>query len=180
MPDDVILNDISVDGTPATVLVEDGHFTTVLDGRGRHEVAVSFQVPIIAGEGPPRAHLRVPRIPVSRFELRLPGRKDVLVSPGGEVALSEEAGETLATVFTPMSEDVIFSWREAVPEALRGQVRTNASLYHTVLAEEGVLHARIGRAQRAECVEPVEWDEMIAIKLTSAVACAQRCGWCIL
>lgn len=42
-----------------------------------------------------------------------------------------------------------------------------------------VVNYGIGRAQRAECVKPVEWDEMNAIKLTSAVACAQRGGWCI-
>ena len=39
-----------------------------------------------------------------------------------------------------MGDQVVFSWSEAIPEDLRGELRANASLYHAVFAEEGVLH----------------------------------------
>jgi hypothetical protein len=55
------------------------------------------------------------------------------------VVTSEIDDHTKATVFVPMSDSVVFTWTEAVPEALRAQVRANASLYHAVHAEEGVL-----------------------------------------
>ncbi len=148
MPNGVTLNDIRVDGEPATVLDENGHFATLLQGRGLHRVEVAFQVPVLAQDGPPRAHLSIPRIPVSRFDLVLPGKKEVKASPGAEVRTShresgeggEDGASTLATTYIPMSDGVVFSWTEAVPDALRGQMRANASLYHAVHAEEGVLH----------------------------------------
>jgi hypothetical protein len=141
MPSAVTLNDIRVDGKVATVVVEQGAFVTMLQGRGLHEVVVDFQVPIITGQGAPRAHLDIPRVPVSRFDLVLPGRKDVKVSPLANVETAIEDERTKVQTFIPMSEQVVFTWTEAVPEDLRGQVRANASLYHVVHAEEGVLHA---------------------------------------
>ncbi len=142
MPSSVTLTDIRIDGEPATVLEEDAHFGTVLQGRGMHDVRVEFQVPVLVDDGPPRARLQIPRIPVSRFDLVLPGRKDVKVTPGANVVTTESDDQTRATVFIPMSESVVFTWTDAIPEHLRAQVRANASLYHVVHAEEGVLHGR--------------------------------------
>jgi hypothetical protein len=142
MPSGVTLSDIRVDGEPATVLAQDAFFATLLQGRGRHRVEVAFQVPVSLDEGPPRASLQIPRIPVSRFDLVLPGNKQVKVTPGADVITSELDDATKTTAFIPMSDRVVFTWTEAVPDDLRGKVRANASLYHAVHAEEGVLHAR--------------------------------------
>jgi hypothetical protein len=142
LPISVTLSDIRIDGEPATVLVEGSHFATVLQGRGVHRVQVAFQVPVLGDEGPPRARLQIPKIPVSRFELVLPGKKEVKVSPGADVVATEVDGTTKVTTFIPMSDSVVFTWTEAIPEDLRGQVRANASLFHAVHAEEGVLHAQ--------------------------------------
>jgi hypothetical protein len=141
MPSSVTLNDVSIDGAPATVLEEEGQFVIMVQGDGRHDVEVSFQVPIFGEGGPPSAELLIPRIPVSRFDLTLPGKKDVKVSPGANVVTREQGEVTLATVFIPMSEWVLFTWTEAVPDDLHVPVRANASLYHALHAEEGVLHA---------------------------------------
>ncbi len=142
MPVGVTLSDIRIDGEPATVLEQDGFFATLLHGRGRHEVEVAFQVPVTGESGPPRASLQIPRIPVSRFDLVLPGSKDVKVAPGADVMTQDVEGMTRTTAFIPMSDQVVFTWTEAVPEDLRGDLRANASLYHSIYAEEGVLHAR--------------------------------------
>jgi hypothetical protein len=142
MPSGVTLSDIRIDGKPATVLEENGFFATLLQGRGLHEVQVEFQVSVSGDSGPPRARLQIPRIPVSRFDLILPGNKQVKVTPGSDVITTELDDVTRTTVFIPMSDHVVFTWTEAVPEELRGQIRANASLYHTIHAEEGVLHGR--------------------------------------
>jgi len=142
MPSTVTLGELRVDGEQATVIEEQGQFVTVVKGRGLHKVSVTFQVPVITENGPPRATLHVPRVPVSRFELRLPGNKEVTVSPGANVVALHEENATVASVFVPMSESVIFSWVDAVPEDVRAQVRANATLYHAVHAEEGVLQVR--------------------------------------
>lgn len=142
MPASVTLNDIRVDGGPATVLEQSGRFSAVLDGRDMHDVTVVFQVPVVDDGGPPEARLQIPRIPVSRFDLILPGKKAVKVSLGANVVLSELGETTKASVFIPMSDSVVFSWTNALPENLGATFRANASLYHVIHAEEGVLHGR--------------------------------------
>jgi hypothetical protein len=140
MPMGVTMSDLRVDGEAATLLEQDGFFATLLQGRGVHQVEVDFEVPVVVTDGPPRAGFRIPRVPVSQFDLVLPGRKDVRVSPGADVRTTELENATRATSFIPMGDQVAFSWSEAIPEDLRGQLRANASLYHAVFAEEGVLH----------------------------------------
>jgi hypothetical protein len=142
MPSTVTLGELRVDGEQATVVEEQGQFVTVVKGRGMHKVSITFQVPVIAENGPPRATLQVPRVPVSQFQLHLPGKKEVSVNPAGNVVTSHADNATTATVFVPMSESVTFSWVDAVPEDVKAQVRANATLYHAVHAEEGVLHVR--------------------------------------
>jgi hypothetical protein len=119
MPSGVTLSDIRVDGEAATVLEEGGFFATLLQGRGAHEIEVEFQVPVIGDSGPPRASLQIPRIPVSRFDLVLPGSKQVTVVPGADVISRDLDGTTQTTAFIPMSDQVVFTWTEAVPEDLR-------------------------------------------------------------
>ena len=140
MPSTVTLGELSVDGEQATVVEDQGQFVTVVKGRGLHTVSVSFQVPVMTQNGPPRATLQVPRVPVSRFTLNLPGKKEVSVVPAANVVTRHSENTTAATVFVPMSDSVTFSWVDAVPEDVRTQVRANATLYHAVHAEEGVLH----------------------------------------
>jgi hypothetical protein len=142
MPSTVTLGELRVDGEPATVIEQQGRFVTVVKGRGMHQVSVTFQVPVTSQNGPPRATLQVPRIPVSQFHLSLPGKKEVTVTPAANVVTTHQENATVASVFVPMSERVTFSWVDAVPEDVRAQVRANATLYHAVHAEEGVLHVR--------------------------------------
>ena len=142
MPASVTLNDMTVDGVAATVLEQDGRFATRISGAGRHEVQVAFQVPVVSGNGPPRAHVPIPRVPVSRFELSLPGEKTVTLDGGVGVTSRIEDGRTIASAHAPMRDVVVFSWSDAVPVDLRPPYRANASLYHAIHAEEGVLHGR--------------------------------------
>ena len=142
MPSTAILGELRVDGEQATVVEEQGRFVTVIKGRGMHKVRVTFQVPVTTQDGPPRATLHVPRVPVSQFQLNLPGKKEVTVNPGANVVTTYRENTTLAEVFVPMSESVTFSWVDAIPEDVRTQMRANATVYHSVHAEEGVLHAR--------------------------------------
>ncbi len=142
MPATVTLNDMTVDGVAATVMERDGHFATRISGAGKHEVRVAFQVPVVSGNGPPRAQVPIPRVPVSRFELLLPGEKTVTLDGGVGVISRIEGGRTIASAHVPMRDAVVFGWSDAIPEDLRPPFRANASLYHAVHAEEGVLHGR--------------------------------------
>ncbi len=142
LPSTVTLTDLLVDGERSTVVEHDQKFATRLHGRGAHHVELRFNTPVVHAAGPPSVSLRIPRIPVSHFTLTLPGNKDVSVSPRANVMLSRDSEHTQAELFVPLADSVEFKWVEAVPDALRGAVRANASLFHTVYAEEGVLHGR--------------------------------------
>jgi hypothetical protein len=141
-PRGVTLNEVRVDGEAATILVEGERFATLVKGQGLHEVVVVFQTPVRRPDGPPRVELRIPEIPVSRFELTLPGKKELAVTPISNVTSRTEKETTVAVVHVPMTDRVAFSWSEAVPEEIRTELRSNAATYHTVFAEEGVLYVR--------------------------------------
>ncbi|MEE8526671.1 MAG: hypothetical protein V3T72_22265 [Thermoanaerobaculia bacterium] len=142
LPKSVTLNDVTVDGEQASILLDGDRFATLVQGRGRHLVAVGFEVPVVRRDGPPRIDLRLPPVPVSRFDLTLPGKKEVTVTPSSNVTTASRGGATIATAHVPLTETVSITWAEAVPEEIRTEVRANAGLYHVFYAEEGVLYAR--------------------------------------
>ncbi len=140
LPSSMTLRSLRVDGRDATILLEADHFATLVRGRGRHTVTTSFEVPVELEDGPPRIDLEVPSVPVSRFELTLPGDKEVTVSPASSVASRRRGDSTVAAVHVPLTSKVSFAWAEAVPEEVRTEVRLNAALYHAAHAQEGVLY----------------------------------------
>ena len=142
LPATTILKDVTVDGKPASIFVDGDNFATILQGRGTHKIVVQLQVPVLRANGPPQASIAIPRVPVSRFELALPGKKEIQVKPASQVTYRKQGTSTIATVFVPMTDTISFHWTEAIPEAVKADVRANASIYHDAHAEEGVLHAR--------------------------------------
>ena len=148
LPSRVTLKDLEIDGRDAPILIEGDRFATLIAGRGRHTVTAGFEVPVQRRDGPPRIDLDLPEVPVSRFELTLPGKKEVTVTAGDaspgtrNVESRRRGGSTVAVAHVPLSSRVAISWAEAVPEEVRAEVRANAAVYHAVHAEEGVLYVR--------------------------------------
>jgi hypothetical protein len=166
---DIALLGVQVDGADAPVTSTGGHFAVPIEGRGTHAVTARFEVPIERpAEAPPQVRMGVLAVPISRFELTLPGEKEVSVQPLAHVdhRFEEGTGETVAVVNVPMSTRVGFSWTEAVPEAAEAlaELRANASIYHTAYAEEGVLylHATVifdvtrGETSQFELIVPAD------------------------
>ena len=142
LPRTLTLSQLQVDGKDAAILVEGDRFATLVRGRGLHTVTVGFEVPVTRHDGPPRVELEVPPVPVSRFDLTLPGKKDVTVTPASSVSTTSRSGDTVATAYVPLAERVAIHWTEALPDEVRAEARANAGLYHTAWAEEGVLYVR--------------------------------------
>ena len=139
LPKHVTLSDIRVDGREAPILISGQNFATLVKGRGAHRLQMAFEVPVVRGSGPPRVTLMIPEIPVSRFELTLPGRKQITATPASDVIHVVGDAQTVATFHVPISRQLQLSWTEAIPEDTRTETRAHASLYHTVQADEGVL-----------------------------------------
>jgi hypothetical protein len=142
LPRGMTLSKLSVDGKEAAVLVEQDRFATLVKGVGSHSVRVGFETPVIRQGGPPRVTLQVPQIPISRFDLTLPGKKELKVTPASSVASRGGAGATVATIFVPLTDAVTLEWSEAVPEEVRAEVGATAELYHAVHAHEAVLYVQ--------------------------------------
>ena len=140
LPRTMTLSDVKVDGRDATIVAGAERFAAVVRGAGAHEVELGFETPVNRADGPPRVTLAVPEIPVSRFELSLPGKKEVSVQPGASVTHTHPGANTVAAANVPLTREVVLSWSEAVPEEVRAELRTNADVYHAVHAEEGVLY----------------------------------------
>lgn len=145
LPRSVTLSTLVLDGRETPVLVEHERFAIPVKGIGLHRVRVGFETRVVRQNGPPRVELRVPPIPISRFDLTLPGKKDLKVTPASNVASRVNGGATVATVFVPLTDAVTLEWSEAVPDEIRAEVSANAEVYHAAYAQEAVLylHARI-------------------------------------
>ncbi len=162
LPRKVTLTNLLVDGKEASILVDGKHFATLVKGRGVHTVVATFQTPVARADGPPRVELVIPKVPVSRFELTLPGRKELSAQPGTNVTSRTRANTTVATVHVPLTDQVTLTWSESVPDVVRRELRANASLYHVIYAEEGVLFSRArvlyevrrGETNRLELIVP--------------------------
>ncbi len=144
LPSNVALSELRVDRQPVPISVLGDDFAASVRGRGRHTIALAFSVPRTEHDGLPGVDLRIPRVPVSRFELSLPGIKQVLVSPAAGVDVVHARGGTVATFHVVMTDALSLTWPEAVPEGVSGEVEAlaNATLYQLAHAEEGVLHLR--------------------------------------
>ncbi|MDH5326464.1 MAG: hypothetical protein OEZ68_06495 [Gammaproteobacteria bacterium] len=140
MPSHVTLSGARINKKQATLLEEDGYFAVIIKGRGKYSIQTSFQTSVKQEQGPPITTLNIPRVPVSRFELTLPGKKQLTVTPETHVDSKTKNNKTIANVYIPMRDNVSFSWLDAIPEEQRVKVRANANIYHAIHAEEGVLH----------------------------------------
>lgn len=141
LPTTIALKDVTVDGRKASILRDGNTFATLVTGKGTHKIRASFLVPISTGNGPSKAKLSIQKTPVSRFELTLPGAKDIATVPAADVQHVRTKGKTVSDVFLSMTQNVTFTWSEAIPEASVAELRASGSVYHTALAEEGVVHA---------------------------------------
>ena len=144
LPSDVALAEMRVDRQPVAISVLDDDFAASVRGSGRHVVSLEFSVPKTLHDGLPGVDLRISRVPVSRFELILPGIKELSVTPAAGVELSHARGATTAVFHVAMTDALALTWPEAVPEGVNGEVEAlaNATLYQVAHAEEGVLSMR--------------------------------------
>jgi hypothetical protein len=139
LPRSATLSSVAVDGKESTVLIDNGRFATLVKGAGAHRVRIGFTTAVVKDDGPPRVDLAIPEVPISRFELTLPGPKMLKVTPAASVETHAGGAGTISTVHVPLTGSVRFEWSEAVPGDVKAEARVNGSVYHAAHAEEGVL-----------------------------------------
>ncbi len=142
LPTNITLTDVKINQQAATILIKDQHFAVPLKQMGQYKIQLNFQTPIQETKGPPSIQLSIPKIPISQFKLTMPGKKELQVQPNTSVKTQLIDDNTMAEFQIPMSNRLNMTWTEAVPDEVKTEVRANASLYHAIHAEEGVLHGR--------------------------------------
>lgn len=138
----VTLVAVEVDGKVATVFNQDGQFAVRLAGAGKHSIKLSFMSTLSHPEGVPTTGFDIPDVPVSKFELTLPGEKLVQVVPATHVESEVLKGDTRISFFIPLSTHVALTWMEAIPQDVELETRANAVVYHALHAAEGVLYGQ--------------------------------------
>jgi hypothetical protein len=140
---------VEVDGEPATVFEQEGRFAVRVAGAGPHRIDLRFLSAVTAPDGVPSSGFDIPDVPVSKFELELPGDQRVQARAGGASASARLAasvvtehtdGGTRATFHIPMSRQLALSWMEAIPADVAVERRANAVVYQALYAAEGVLY----------------------------------------
>lgn len=139
LPQSVILSDLRIDGKRATIRSEERRFGTTIKGKGTHTIALDFVTPVSRESGAPQISLPLLEVPVSRVDLTLDGDKEVSLIPASHVDRKSSNGETVATAFIPLARQVTMSWNDAIPEETKAELNAQATIYHAVVAEEGVL-----------------------------------------
>ena len=144
VPSSLAVERVQVDRADVPLSVLDERIAATIRGRGRHRVELTFEVPVADEGGLPGVSLQIPEVPVSRFEITLPGDKNVQVTPASGVETASARGQTVARFVVPMTGRVGLTWSEAVPEGPAEEVeaRARAEVVHIAHAEEGVLHVR--------------------------------------
>ena len=133
---------VDVDGKPAMVFTRDGRFAVRLAGVGQHRIHLSFLSAITYPDGVPSSDFDIPGVPISEFNLTLPGEKLVKVEPAANVETEVTQSATKVSFFIPMSQSVALTWMEAIPEYVAIESRSNAVVYHALHAAEGVLYGQ--------------------------------------
>jgi hypothetical protein len=133
---------VDVDGKAATVFNQDGRFAVRLAGAGLHTIRLSFLSAVSYPDGVPSTGFDIPGVPISKFELTLPGEKLVQVVPLANVETETIKTDTKVTFYIPMSETVALTWMEAIPEYVAIENRSTAVVYHALHAAEGVLYGQ--------------------------------------
>ncbi|KJR43096.1 hypothetical protein MCHI_001017 [Candidatus Magnetoovum chiemensis] len=136
----ITLREITINEEQAPIILKNDFFSIVINKAGVYNVAAKFTAPIDDSAGPSTAQFPIPIVPVSRFELLLPGNKELTVSPLSQISAAKENDYTRSVTYVPLTESVNFSWNEAVPEEDKERVQSSASLYHLAYAEEGALY----------------------------------------
>lgn len=124
---------------------EEGH-QAVVTGRGRHVVKVHFRVRVDRSQGQPQVTLGLERVPITRVEVAVDGKRDVTFDPPApariEVTGEGDAARTRAEAHLPPTDRVVVRWTEsrAAPEDL---VRVSTETFQLVTLREAVMRSRV-------------------------------------
>ncbi len=139
-PASQIVQSIRLDGEKARVINENGMLNLVVSGAGNFQVEIELVIAINDSLGKPHASIAVPFIPINALDLELSGNKQLNVSNAAHVETKFDGDVTYASTYLSSTNKIELSWQEAIPEDIEAELRANATNYHLLYAEEGVLH----------------------------------------
>ncbi|MEM7246524.1 MAG: hypothetical protein AAF533_14325 [Acidobacteriota bacterium] len=138
LPSRYALRELTIDGVPGKVVLRGGRQVVQLRGHGTKMLKLSFAFNVDRSSGQPAVGLDIPVVPISRFSLQVPGRRDVSIEPVVPLVVEADDTQTRVEAHLPETGQVRFAWTDSrpVPEQ---NVRMNAESYYMVSADRGGL-----------------------------------------
>ena len=140
------LIDVREGREPLTTYVSDDWHHAVVTGRGDHVVIAQFRVPIDRAQGRPQISLSLDRVPITRVEISVPGKRAISFEPAVPVTTTvtgeDDKAVTRASGYLPPSDAVVAQWTEsrAAPEQ---RDHINSESYQLLTLEEGAIKSRV-------------------------------------
>jgi hypothetical protein len=136
------LEDLRVDGSPALAVSENGYHQVVLARPGEHTAEAVFSVRSSLDQGPQRLDLSVLPTPILLFRLELPFRGIDVDIPQAQALTAEPAGAgTVVTAVIPSGGSIGVVWRRQVPVTAKLPPKVYAEVLHLVSIEDGALRS---------------------------------------
>lgn len=139
-PSDMAIGDVTMDGRPVTLTVENWYYTLVTDEPGSHLLSLTLYAPIYEGYGNDSVDLSVPEVATSkvRFSVNEPDL-EFEVSPASYLATTPGGTSTTVDAVLPAGTWVTISWQSKFEEETSGELRVQAQVDTLISVGEGFL-----------------------------------------
>jgi hypothetical protein len=118
LPRQIALADMTVDGEPALVVVENGYHSIVLPSAGEYEVVASYSLKSSLDKGPHKIDLAIQQTPITLLTLEMPITDiDVEIPQAQQVLTGERDDKTVVSAVIGEGTAISVRWRKQVAAA---------------------------------------------------------------
>ena len=111
----IAISDISLDGKPALVVIENGYHNVVISEAGEHTITANYSLKSSLDKGPHRIDFSIRQTPITLLQLEIP-RKNVEVEiPQAQQIQTETSGtKTNISAVIPQQTSISIRWRKKI------------------------------------------------------------------
>jgi len=140
LPQSVALEDITVDGKQALVVIENGYHNVVLSQAGEYEVSVSFSQKSSLEKGPHKVDLAILETPITLLNLEIPLKNiDVEIPQAQQILASSRGNTTNVSAVIASGRAISVRWRKQVAVTEKIPPKLYSEVYHLISIDDDAL-----------------------------------------
>jgi hypothetical protein len=140
LPRQIALADMTVDGEPALVVVENGYHSIVLPSAGEYEVVASYSLKSSLDKGPHKIDLAIQQTPITLLTLEMPITDiDVEIPQAQQVLTGERDDKTVVSAVIGEGTAISVRWRKQVAAADKVPAKLYAEVHHLISIRDDAL-----------------------------------------